>query len=162
MALICGLVWFRMPYTELRINDRAGYVFFFQSYWFIMTLFQGMMQFLPERTIIMKERSAGTYRLSAFYISKTISELPIKMFMPFLFLAISYPMSNLYPSARIFFAVVGVQLLATLCGESLGIFVGTITVDFSKAMVYATLMSMALLLTGGDLDRLLSSTLRLF
>lgn len=149
MSVICGLVWFRMPYTERSINDRAGYVFFFQSYWFIMTLFQGMMTFLPERFIILKERSAGSYRLSAFFLSKTVSELPVQLLMPFLFLVISYPMSNLNSSVTVFFAVVGTQLLATLCGESVGIFIGTVTMDFEKAMVLATLASMALMLTGG-------------
>lgn len=149
MSVICGLVWFQMPYTEHSINDRAGYVFFFQSYWFVMTLFQGIMTFLPERVIILKERSAGSYRLSAFFLSKIMSELPVQLLMPFLFLVISYPMSNLNNSVSVFFAVVGTQLLATLCGESVGIFIGTVTTDFEKAMVYATLASMALMLTGG-------------
>ena len=108
-----------------------------------------MMQFLPERTIIMKERAAGSYRLSAYYLSKILSELPIRLFLPFLFLAISYPMANMNPSPRIFFAISGTQLLAALAGESVGLFIGTITTDFEKALVVATLGALSLMLTGG-------------
>jgi hypothetical protein len=149
LGLISGLCWWDMPYTENTVMDRAGFMFFFMTFWFFMTLFQGMMQFLPERTIILKERAAGSYRLSAYYISKSISELPIRLSLPFLYLVISFPMSSLAQSAKVFFQVVSVQLLSALAGESIGIFIGTTTLDYEKAMVIATLVSMALMLTGG-------------
>lgn len=149
LALICGFCWFDMEYSEDRIQDRSGFIFFFMTFWFFMTLFQGMMQFLPERTIILKERASGSYRLSAYYISKSVSELPVRLALPLMFLIISFPMSSLSSSVEVFFKVVGVQLLAALAGESIGIFVGTTTLDFEKAMVTATLVSMALMLTGG-------------
>lgn len=110
-----------------------------------------MMQFLPERTIILKERAAGSYRLSAYFLSKTISELPVRLLLPFAFLAISYPMAGMNPSPRIFFGIVGTQLLAALAGESVGLFIGTVTMDFQKALVVATLVALTLMLTGGFL-----------
>lgn len=149
VALICGLLWYQMPYTEDRISDRSGFIFFFMTYWFFMTLFQGMMQFIPERTIIIKERSSGSYRLSAYFLSKTITELPIRLFLPFLFLAICYPMAGMNPKPDIFFAIVSTQLLAALSGESIGLFIGTATMDYEKAMVIATVTSLALMLVGG-------------
>jgi hypothetical protein len=42
VALICGALWWRLPYEESRITDRASYIFFFMTYWFFVTLFQGM------------------------------------------------------------------------------------------------------------------------
>lgn len=148
-ALLCGLIWFRMPYTEDRVQDRSGFIFFFMTYWVFMSLFQGMMQFLPERHIILKERGSGSYRLSAYYISKIISELPMRLLLPFIFVCISYPMANMNPSAGVFFAIASLQLLATLAGESVGLFIGTMTMDFEKAMVVATLFALALMLVGG-------------
>jgi len=148
-ALLCGLIWFRMPYTEDRVQDRSGFIFFFMTYWVFMSLFQGMMQFLPERNIILKERGSGSYRLSAYYFSKIISELPMRILLPFIFLCISYPMANLNPSPAAFFAIACLQLLATLAGESVGLFIGTMTMDFEKAMVLATLFALALMLVGG-------------
>jgi ABC-type multidrug transport system permease subunit len=119
-----------------------------------------MMQFLPERTIILKERSSGSYRLSAYYLSKILSELPIRIFLPFMFLAISYPMAGLNPSPRIFFAISGTQLLAALAGESVGLFIGSLTTDFEKCLVIATLGALTLMLTGGFLIDNLPSFVR--
>lgn len=149
MSLISGAVWWRMPYRESTINDRAGFIFFFMTFWFFMTLFQGMMQFLPERTVILKERAAGSYHLSAYFLSKTLSETPVRLFLPFLYLAISFPMTRLSDKASTFFSIVGIQLLAALSGESIGLFIGTSTMDYEKAMVIATLVSLSLMLTGG-------------
>lgn len=148
-AIICGFAYFRMPNREDRVNDRAGYIFLFLTFWFFMTLFQGMMQFIPERGILQKERAAGSYRLSAYFLAKITAETPIKLFLPFLFLAISYPMANLNPNPGAFFGIVGIQLLAALAGESVGLWIGTVTVDMEKAMVLATLMSLLLMLAGG-------------
>jgi hypothetical protein len=89
-----------MANTESQINNRAGYIFFFQAYWFIMSMYQGMMQFLPERTVLLKERSSGAYHLSAYFFSKSLSEMPLRLAQPFVFLVISYPMSNLNPSVN--------------------------------------------------------------
>lgn len=149
MGLLSGLVWYQMKYTEKSVQDRASFVFFFGTFWFFMTLFQGMMQFLPERTIMLKERAGGSYHLSAYFLSKTLSETPVRLLLPLIYLIISYPMTNLNPDIGIFFAVCGVQLLAALAGESIGLFIGTSTMDYEKAMVIATLVSLALMLTGG-------------
>mmetsp|Transcript_4848 Transcript_4848/g.7924 ORF Transcript_4848/g.7924 Transcript_4848/m.7924 type:complete len:723 (+) Transcript_4848:75-2243(+) len=149
IAIITGLVWWQVEYTEERVDDKSGYIFFFMTYWFFMTLFGGMMQFLPERDIILKERASGSYRLSAYFLSKILSELPIRLFMPFIFLCISYPMAAMNPDPGAFFAIVGTQLLAALAGESAGLFIGTLTMDFEKALTIATLGSLILMLTGG-------------
>jgi len=119
------------------------------TFWFFMTLFTGMMEFLPERTIILKERAAGSYRLSAYYLSKSAAELPVRLALPCLFLIISYPMVSLSPKPATFFSLCGVQLLAALAGEAMGVFIGTSTMDYEKAMTIATVTSLALMLTGG-------------
>jgi len=132
IAVITGAMWWQMKNGENQVDDRSGFIFFFMTYWFFVTLFSGMMQFLPERTIILKERASGSYRLSAYYLSKILSEAPVRLIMPFVFLCISYPMAALNSAPSAFFAIVGTQLLAALAGESCGLFIGTLTMDFEK------------------------------
>jgi hypothetical protein len=43
-----------------------------------------------ERMIIHKERSAGWYRLSAYYMAKMLSELPLILVQPVIFVGVSY------------------------------------------------------------------------
>jgi ABC-type multidrug transport system permease subunit len=99
--------------------------------------------------MIWKERAAGSHRLSAYFLSKSIAELPIRLLLPFLFLSISYPMVNMNPSPSIFFAMAGTQLLVALAGESVGLLIGTITMDLEKALMLATVTGMTFMLAGG-------------
>ena len=43
-----------------------------------------------EKVVIHKERSSGWYRLSAYYLAKMTSELPLVLLQPSLFLTVVY------------------------------------------------------------------------
>jgi ABC-type multidrug transport system permease subunit len=58
-------------------------------------------------------------------------------------------MVSLSGNIATFFSLCGVQLLAALAGEAMGVFIGTSTMDYEKAMTIATVTSLALMLTGG-------------
>ena len=112
-------------------------------------MFVGMMEFFPERHILTKERAAGSYNLSAYFITKNMSEVPIVLTLPTFFLSICYPMANLNPRASSFFGMLVTQLLATTCAESLGLLIGTSTVDMKVAITTATILGLAFMLVGG-------------
>ena len=44
----------------------------------------------PERAIIRRERDAGAYHLSAYYMAKITSELPLTLCVPLIFFCILY------------------------------------------------------------------------
>src|SRR3546814_6980203 len=95
-------------------------MFFVMSFWLMNACFSGMMAFPQERQILLKERASGSYQLSAFFLAKTISEAPIRLLLPTIYLLISYWMAGLNPTAAAFFGAAGTMLIATLTGESLG------------------------------------------
>ena len=70
IGLVCGLLWFQMPYTEASVFDRSSYYFFTMTFWVFDAMFTAYMTFPLERTIIFKERSSGAYRLSAYFMAK--------------------------------------------------------------------------------------------
>ena len=70
LGLISGLIWFQIGEGEKYVDDRAGFIFFAMTFWVFDSMFTAMMTFPPERAIIFKERSSGSYRLSAYFLSK--------------------------------------------------------------------------------------------
>ena len=69
-----------------------------------------------ERTIVNKERAAGYYRLSAYYLAKLFSELPLVICQPALFLTIVYWMSGMNRSEA-FLGMLCLLLLTAIAGQ---------------------------------------------
>ena len=75
-----------------------------------------------EKVIIHKERSAGWYRLSAYYLAKMTSELPLILVQPAIFVIISYWCVG-FNGVEAFFATCVVIMVNAITGQvGLGFF----------------------------------------
>ncbi|CAF4435932.1 unnamed protein product, partial [Adineta steineri] len=75
-----------MKYHGKTLQDRSSFIFFLLIFWPLEICFGGVLSFPRETSVINKERASGSFRLSAYYFAKCLSETPIKLFLP----AISY------------------------------------------------------------------------
>ena len=90
IGYIIGFTYFRMPHTEEHVNDRYGLIFFLITYLLFITAFGNLITFAAERNVVNKERASGLYHVSAYYVAKSVAELPIQFFLPSLFFNITY------------------------------------------------------------------------
>lgn len=51
-------------------------------------MFGAVLAFPTEKAIVDKERSSGSYQLSAYFLAKTFSELPCRLILPCLYACI--------------------------------------------------------------------------
>jgi ABC-type multidrug transport system ATPase subunit len=56
LGLVCGLVWFRLEYTEAKVGDINSYCFFTMTFWTFDAMFGALMAFPAERQVILKVR----------------------------------------------------------------------------------------------------------
>jgi hypothetical protein len=72
--------------------------------------------FPSERMLVLRERAAGTYYASAYFMAKTTSDTLVQLPIPVIFSAIVYFMIGLQPSASHFFVFAGFMVLCNLAG----------------------------------------------
>ncbi|CAF1286411.1 unnamed protein product [Rotaria sordida] len=149
LAVICGLCWLRMDFAENTIPDRSSFIFFLMTFWPLQTMMHGILAFPFERIIIEKERASGSYRLSSYFIAKSLAEAPLKLVLPTLFLIVAYWMANINSNFGIFLAILAFQLLSILVAESLGLLLGAAFKNLQHAITVATVLLMSLMLVGG-------------
>ncbi|CAF2897860.1 unnamed protein product [Rotaria sp. Silwood2] len=110
------------------------------TFWPLQTMIHGLLSFPFERAIIEKERASGSYRLSSYFVAKSLAEAPLKLVLPTLFLIIAYWMANINSNFGIFLAILVFQLLSILVAESLGLLLGAAFKNLQHATTVATVL----------------------
>jgi ABC-type multidrug transport system ATPase subunit len=149
LAILTGLLWWQVPHNEEFITDRHSLIFFAITYWIFDGTFTAIFTFPSERDIIFKERASGSYYLSAYFLSKTLSEFPTRLSLPAIFWTIVYWMSGINNSFTVYLATMGCTLMAVLAGESYGLLCGAVVMDFEKAMTIMVVISLTTMAAGG-------------
>ncbi|VVA99490.1 unnamed protein product [Arabis nemorensis] len=150
MAVILGLLWWRSDIRTPRgLEDQAGLLFFIAVFWGFFPVFTAIFAFPQERAMLNKERAAGMYRLSAYFMARTTSDLPLDFILPTLFLVVVYFMTGLRVSPYPFFLSILTVFLCILAAQGLGLAIGAILMDIKKATTLASVTVMTFMLAGG-------------
>lgn len=99
--------------------------------------------------VFMRERSAGLYRLSAYYLAVMTTEIPIAIILPTLYSIINYWMVNLMPGAENFIGFWLVLVLSTFTAQSIGMFISVLITSRAFVMSFTNTFMIGSLLAGG-------------
>ncbi|XAR56131.1 hypothetical protein NMG60_11036482 [Bertholletia excelsa] len=147
VAFLCGLLWWQSDIAHLQ--DQIGFLFFYSSFWSFFPLFQAIFTFPQERQMLGKERSSGMYRLSSYYMARTIGDLPMELILPTIFTIITYWMTGLKHTALNFLYTLSVLLFNVLVCQGMGLAIGALVMDQKSAATLGSVIMLAFLLVGG-------------
>ncbi|KAF5730632.1 ABC transporter G family member 9 [Tripterygium wilfordii] len=147
IAVLSGLLWWQSDVNH--IQDRIGLFFFFTGFWNFFPVFQAIFTFPQERMMLEKERASGMYRLSSYFMSRTVGDLPMDLVLPTVFMIITYWMSGLKPNALNFFQSLFALLLTVLVAQGIGLALGAMVMDQKAATTLGSVIMLAFMLAGG-------------
>ncbi|KAK5845606.1 ABC transporter G family member 22-like isoform X1 [Gossypium arboreum] len=149
-AIILGLLWWQSDSKTSRgRQDQAGLLFFIAVFWGFFPVFTAIFTFPQERAMLSKERAADMYRLSAYFLARTTSDLPLDLILPVLFILVVYFMAGLRLSAGPFFLSMLTVFLCIVAAQGLGLAIGATLMDLKRATTLASVTVMTFMLAGG-------------
>ncbi|XP_055957681.1 uncharacterized protein LOC130013129 [Patella vulgata] len=148
LAITTALIWFQMERSYKTIGDRMGWIFIILARWGFVPMLDAIFSFPLENTILLKERAAGSYRLSAYYLAKTISEIPLTAFVPLAFVTITYWAAGMKGVVE----YIGTMLLISMSSinaQGFGFVLGASMSNFEMALTYSNAFMMISILFSG-------------
>ena len=108
IALIMLSIYHSLAYTSTGIQNRVNFLFFLVTI-FGMAAFKYLNSMFDERELFIRERAAGTYRVSSYFFHLWLVEVPLALLSALLFCVIVYWGADFRPEIQyfaIFFVVV--------------------------------------------------------
>lgn len=152
VAVLAGMFWWQIGAdldSVQRVLDVGGLLFFIQLFMAFASLYAALFTFPTEFQMLVKERQSGMYRLSAYYVARTASDLPLDCLLPSLFTWILYWMAGLRLSAGAFFCTWFSVVLIVLTAQSMGLLIGANVINPKNGQTIATIFMLSTMLVGG-------------
>eukprot|EP00457_Paulinella_chromatophora_P003506 gb/GEZN01003514.1/.p1 GENE.gb/GEZN01003514.1/~~gb/GEZN01003514.1/.p1 ORF type:complete len:711 (-),score=79.39 gb/GEZN01003514.1/:23-1897(-) len=145
MAIIASFVWWQ---TE-NIQDTIGLLFFILLQQSFDNLLATTRFFPPERALMQRERSTASYRVSAYFLAKTMSDLMGVFVIPSVFAIIVYLATGLFFYVGNFFLYWFIFMSSVWCAQSMGILFSCIWTTPAIINRVVPLVMLTFMLLGG-------------
>eukprot|EP00210_Caulerpa_lentillifera_P005992 g5727.t1 len=151
VGIIVILLWWQTGdgITLLTATDVSSLIFFALLYVQFGVMFKAIFTFPSVFQLMVKERTSGMYRLSAFYIAETCCDIPLDYSLPILFLIAVYWGTHLRQTFIAFFSTICSAVLAGLNVQTIGLLLGATVRNPQTATSFATVLMVTLMLVTG-------------
>lgn len=140
-AILIGTVFLQIGNTQTSVTRRQPVLFFCVINQGVFGALIVINMFPSERKIVLRERAAGTYNSSAYFMAKIVADTAVQIFMPIIFSCIVYWLVGLQHDASKFFIFMSFMILCALTATSIALCVSAVcrTITMSVAVLPMTL-----------------------
>ena len=117
-AFLVSFTYLQLTRDQSAVNSRVGAIFFSEIFLTLSSL-PAIAQYITDKAVFDKERAAGFYRTSTYFIARSLVDLPVLILLPFLFSIIMYPLTNLNLTVESFVWFVFFATMCFLIGDSM-------------------------------------------
>ncbi|CAG0904178.1 unnamed protein product [Darwinula stevensoni] len=147
VAVMLGILYLRQDLTAEGVMNINGALFLF----LLISSYQNSLAviyvFCEDQPIFLREQRSGLYRADAYYLGKTLAELPFFVVFPAAFTAIAYPMIGLDPGRFLVCVLVMVAIANVSC--SFGYMASCIASTVEMVLALAPTIMMPIMLLSG-------------
>ncbi|XP_012140093.1 ATP-binding cassette sub-family G member 4 isoform X3 [Megachile rotundata] len=132
VAFLLGIVFYNSGISASRVNSNIACIFFILLFLYFSNSMPAVQVFPIEAAVFVREYLNNWYHLRSYYSVKIISDLPLQILSPSIFIAITYYLTGQPMECFRFFRTWLICVLTTILGQSSGMLVG---VTFSTDVI---------------------------
>lgn len=134
MGLLVGAAFFHIGHGQKSVTRRQPLLFFCVVNQGVFGALLVVNSFPSERAVVVRERMAGTFNVSAYFTAKVLAEGVVQLLYPTAFSVSVYFLAGLGNSAGQFFVFLLFMQLCSLSATSLAIMIAAITRHTTPAL----------------------------